>query len=74
MVSSVSSEHAFSVAGITISNWCNWLKRDIVEALQCLKCMYANNLIFCEVSILETKEEDLDGNNDNELEDQDGFS
>ncbi|KAF9456933.1 hypothetical protein BDZ94DRAFT_1314666 [Collybia nuda] len=37
MASSVSSEHTFLSAGITISKHCNWLKGDIVEALQCLK-------------------------------------
>lgn len=46
MASSVSSEHAFSSAGITISKCCNRLKGDIVEALQCLKCMYHSKLIF----------------------------
>ncbi|KIJ48977.1 hypothetical protein M422DRAFT_103461, partial [Sphaerobolus stellatus SS14] len=35
--SSVSSERAFSAAGITISKRCNCLKGDIVEALQVLK-------------------------------------
>jgi hypothetical protein len=37
--SSISSEWAFSSTGITISKCCNNLKGDIVEALQCLKCM-----------------------------------
>jgi hypothetical protein len=46
MASSVSSEQAFSSVGITISKHCNHLKGDIVEALQCLKCMIRNNLIF----------------------------
>ena len=40
MASSVLSEHVFSSAGITISKWHNRLKLDIVEALQCLKCLY----------------------------------
>jgi len=48
MASSVSSEHALSLAGITISKRRNRLKADIVEALQCLKCLYHNNLIFCD--------------------------
>jgi len=39
MASSVLSEHAFSLAGITIIKHCNHLKGDIVEALQCLKWM-----------------------------------
>ena len=46
MASSVSSERAFSSAGITISKRRNRLKGDIVEALQCLKCMIHKNLIF----------------------------
>ena len=46
MASSVSSERAFSSAGIMISKRRNRLKADIVEALQCLKCIYHNNLIF----------------------------
>lgn len=46
MASSVSSERAFSSAGITISKRRNRLKGDIVEALQCLKCMVHKNLIF----------------------------
>jgi hypothetical protein len=50
MASSVSSERAFSSAGITISKRRNRLKKDIVEALQCLKCMYHNDLIFREVT------------------------
>ncbi len=46
MASSVSSERTFSSTGITISKHCNRLKGDVVEALQCLKCMIHNNLIF----------------------------
>lgn len=60
MASSVSSERAFSAAGITISKRRNKLKGDIVEALQCLKCMYNNDLIFREAPTLETEEEELD--------------
>jgi hypothetical protein len=46
MASSVSSERVFSSAAITISKCHNHLKGDIVEALQCLKCMILKNLIF----------------------------
>ena len=46
MASSVSSERALSSARITISKRRNCLKGDIVEALQCLKCMIRKNLIF----------------------------
>ena len=56
MASSVSSERAFSSAGITISKHQNCLKKDIVEALQCLKGMYHNNLIFHEVETVVDKE------------------
>ena len=56
MASSVSSERAFSSAGLTLSKHRNRLKGDIVEALQCLKCMYHNDLIFQEV-IMATEEE-----------------
>ena len=36
------------MAGITISKRRNQLKGDVVEALQCLKCMIHHNLIFQE--------------------------
>lgn len=58
MASSVSSERAFSSAGITISKRRNRLKGDIVEALQCLKCIYRSDLIFREV--ITAVEETLD--------------
>jgi hypothetical protein len=58
MASSVSSERAFSSAGITISKRRNRLKGIIVEALQCLKCIYRNDLIFREV--ITALEEKLD--------------
>jgi hypothetical protein len=48
MASSVSSERAFSAAGITISKRRSRLKADIVEALQFLKCLYRRDLIFRE--------------------------
>ena len=46
MASSVSSERAFSSAGITITKRRNQLKPDIVEALQFLKCLYHHDLLF----------------------------
>ena len=46
MGSSVSSERAFSSAGITISKRRNRLKGDIVEALQFLKCRLRKEVIF----------------------------
>ena len=60
MASSVSSESAFSAAGITISKRRNRLKGDIVEALQCLKSFIHQDLIFREVVIATQEEEDLD--------------
>ena len=46
MASSVSSERAFSAAGITISKRRNRLKGDIVEAIECIKCLLHHDLIF----------------------------
>jgi hypothetical protein len=46
MASSVSSERAFSSAGITISKQRNRLKRDIVEALQVMKLVLKKEVIF----------------------------
>jgi hypothetical protein len=60
MASSVSSESAFSAAGITISKRRNRLGGDIVEALQCLKSFIHQDLIFREVVNAAQEEEDLD--------------
>ncbi len=67
MASSVSSERAFSSAGITISKRRNRLKGDIVEALQFLKCLVRKDLVFRERApslVLENELEvvDDDGN------------
>ncbi len=48
MASSVSSERAFSSAGITISKRQNRLKGEIVEALQFLKCLVRKDLVYRE--------------------------
>ena len=61
MASSVSSKQAFSSAGITISKQHNQLKLDIIESLQCLKCLYKNDLIFRDMLLSSTVEKDLDG-------------
>jgi hypothetical protein len=53
MSSSVSSERAFSSAGITISKRRNRLGADIVEALQVLKCLIKRNLIFRESALVD---------------------
>ena len=60
MASSVSSERSFSAAGITISKRRNRLKEDIVEALQCLKCLYHEELIFREVLTSTEEEHNMD--------------
>jgi hypothetical protein len=59
ILSSVSSERAFSQGGITISKWHSCLKGNIVEALQCIKCAIWHDLLFREPapsSISEAKE------------------
>ena len=60
MASSVSSERAFSSAGITICKQRNCLDADIVEALQCLKALIQQDLMVREVASLTDDEEDLD--------------
>ena len=59
MASSVSSKSAFSAAGITISKCWNQLEGDIVEALQCLKSLIHQDLIFREVISATQEEQDL---------------
>ena len=65
MATSISSEHAFSSSAITITKRCNHLNGDIVEALQCLKCLIQRDLLFREahdLSILsEVADEDSEG-------------
>ena len=61
MSSSVSSEHALSQGGITISKRRSCLKGDVVEALQCNKCAIQHDLLFQKPSpssALELKEHD----------------
>ncbi len=72
MASSVSSERAFSVAGITISKRRNRLKGDIVEALQFLKALYVRDLIFHDLptSVTEDELEIFDDDADAEWEDE----
>ena len=67
MASSVSSKHAFSAAGITISKCQNRLKANVVKALQFLKCLIQKELLFCEpqpTSVLELELEILDDDED----------
>ncbi len=65
MASSVSSESVFSGAGITITKRRNRLQGDIIEALQCLKSLIHQDLIFREVPTVMEEEARLD------LEDED---
>lgn len=58
MASSVSSERAFSSGGITITKRRNRLKGDVVEALQCLKCLIRRDLLFRETLSFEPEDED----------------
>ena len=82
MASSVSSERAFSLAGITITKRRNRLKGDVVEALQCMKCIYHNELLFREVQVASDIEKELDAaevvdvemGSDEVLEEADRFS
>ena len=60
MASSVSSERAFSSAGITISKRRNRLKGDIVESLQSLKCVIREELLFREIPVGASELEDDD--------------
>jgi hypothetical protein len=60
MASSVSSECAFSSAGITISKRCNRLDADIVEALQCLKSLPRQDLLLRVVPSVADEEACLD--------------
>jgi len=46
--------------GITISKQRSRLKADIVEALQCLKCLYHNDLIFREVVVAADIEKEME--------------
>ncbi|KIK92741.1 hypothetical protein PAXRUDRAFT_146619 [Paxillus rubicundulus Ve08.2h10] len=43
MASSVSSKHAFSAAALTLTKHHNWLKGDIVEAIQVLHMLYKDD-------------------------------
>jgi hAT family C-terminal dimerisation region len=60
MASSVSSERAFSAAGITICKRRNRLDGDIVEALQCLKSLIQQDLMVREVLSIADEEAELD--------------
>ena len=82
MASSVSSERAFSSAGITINKCHNRLKGDLVKPLQCMKCIYHNSLLFREVQVSSEIEKELDSeevinidmDSDEVFQEADGFS
>ena len=61
MATSVSSERAFSSAGITISKRHNRLKGDIAEALQCLKCLIKCDLLFREDPMVTSEIQSING-------------
>ena len=71
MALSVSSERAFSSAGITICKQCNHLDGDIVEALQCLKVLICQDLMLRDIMTIAKEEARFDlvdeewGNADN---------
>ena len=83
MASSVSSERTFSAAGITISKRRSRLKADIVEALECLKCLIRKDLLFRKVDTTNDIEKDLECSDDlfdkdkslvEKVKEADGFS
>ena len=59
MALSVPSDRTFLSAGITISKHPNWLKDNIIEALECIKCLLHCNFIFHSTIILEQIENKL---------------
>jgi hypothetical protein len=63
MASSVSSERAFSSAGITICKRCNRLDGDIVEALQCLKALLHQDITLRYIPSVADEELHLDNAN-----------
>jgi hypothetical protein len=54
---------------ITITKHHNYLKGDIVEALQCFKCALCHNLLFCEPGPSSVLEDELD---EDDVEDESG--
>jgi hypothetical protein len=60
MASSVSSERAFSSAGITICKRRNCLNSDLVEALQCLKSFIHQDLMVRDFVTIAEEEAEMD--------------
>lgn len=73
MASSVSSERAFSSAGITVSKHRNRLRGDIVEALQCLKCLICRELLFREPEVVDLEADDWEVAEEDDAEGWDCF-
>jgi hypothetical protein len=59
MASSVSSERAFSLAGITLCKQHNRLDGDIIEALQCLKSLIHQDLLAWDIIMIADEELEL---------------
>lgn len=72
MATSVSSERAFSSAGITVTKRRNRLKGDIVEALQVLKSAFRDCLFFFQAGPASVTEMELDEFEDHEDGDEPG--
>ena len=68
MASSVSSERAFSSAALTITKRQNRLKGDVVEALQVMKCLLHNKLVFRETGPSSTTENQYEMQDDELLD------
>ena len=64
MASSISSERAFSSAGITICKRRNRLDGDIVEVLQCLKMLIHQDLMSRGMTTVAEEEAHLDQENE----------
>jgi hypothetical protein len=73
MASSVSSERVFSSAGSTVSKRRNRLRGDIVEALQCLKCLICRELLFRQSEIVDLEADDWEVAEEDDAEGWDCF-
>ena len=80
MASSVSSERAFSQAGILITRRRGHLRAKFVEALQCVKVAYQNKLAFgkdmvklnaVEAALCHSSSSELDSDSDSDIDNDD---
>ena len=60
MASFVSSNWAFSSAGVTLRKRRNHLKSEIVDALKCMKAIHINSLLLREVKTASDAAKELD--------------